>query len=276
MKLNKDNLLRLLAGAVALALIGGILFVTTSFVGNPLTAFLATRAVRQYVGEKYPALDLTVGKATYNFKTGSYMARARSGTSPDTHFAVYYRRGRVERDDYENYVLGLHNTLQRLSDEYSELAAGIIASELGYEDNTVRVMYDKEVYDNGNGAEALTLDMEFDRRLPLPAEVTIGLAAVDDTLEGIARVLMDAHRAFVNNGCVFVRYGLYAENDGALVMVHGVTPADIESGELVSRLEQAEQDRDDPAVKGQETKDSEPPDEAPAERISVFRKRAQE
>ena len=53
----------------------------TAFTGNPVTAFLATRAARRYVAEKYQDLDLTVGKAVYNFKMGSYMARAKSGAA---------------------------------------------------------------------------------------------------------------------------------------------------------------------------------------------------
>jgi hypothetical protein len=273
MEKGRNPLWRIIAGVVALALIGGLLSFVTAFTGNPVTAFLATRAARQYVAEKYQDLDLTVGKAVYNFKMGSYMARAKSGASPDTHFAVYYRGGRVERDDYEAYVLGMHNTLQRLSDDYSALAAGIIASELGYADNTTWVMYDKGVLDEGEVIEVLTLDMEFDRGLPLETEVMIRLPETDGTLAGIAQLLEEAHRAFIKHGCVFARYGLYADNDGALVMVSGITPADIESGELVSRLEQAEREAGEAPDRGKETRDTEErAGELPEERISVFRK----
>ena len=44
---------------------------------------------------------------------------------------------------------------------------------------------------------------------------------------------------FVDNDCNFNKYDLYAENDGMLVMVNGVTSADIESGELTDLLEKA-------------------------------------
>jgi oligoribonuclease (3'-5' exoribonuclease) len=99
------------------------------------------------------------------------------------------------------------------------------------------VMYDKSVYENAH--DSLELDMKFDKSLPIDAEVTIRLDLQDNSLEGIAKVLTDAHRAFADNGCNFIKHALSAENDGMLVMVHEVTAADIESGELVRLLKEA-------------------------------------
>ncbi|MBM4764568.1 hypothetical protein [Bacillus sp. B15-48] len=237
MKNRKKLLLKIIAGSLAIALIGGILFITNSFVGNPISASFANKTIKQYVEQNYSSLDLELQKASYNFKDGSYAARAESKTSIDTKFYIYYRDGEILRDDYETYVIGKFNTLQRLSDEYSVLAKNIVARELGFENNTTMVLYDKDEYENSNGV--LELDMKFSRTLPMKAEVTIRLDLSDSSLEGIAKVLTDAHKAFINNDCIFNKYDLYAENDGMLIMVNGVTPADIESGELISRLEEA-------------------------------------
>lgn len=229
--------LKILAGVVAITLICSILFITNAFVGNPISAMMANKAIEKYVDKNYFSLDLEIEKARYNFKDASYVAMAKSKTSIDTKFAIYYRNGKVQRDDYESYVLGMFNTLQRLSNEYSTIAKDIVAKELGYENNTTMVMFNKDEYENSN--DILELDMKFDKALPMDAEVTIRLDLKDNSLEGVAKVLTDAHKAFIDNNCNFKKYGLYAENDGMLVMVNEVTPADIESGELISRLEEA-------------------------------------
>ncbi|AOT72015.1 YfjL-like protein [Geosporobacter ferrireducens] len=237
MENRKKPILRILAGFAAAVLIAGMLFITNSFVGNPISAMLANKVIKQYVDQNYSSLDLEIEKASYNFKDGAYMARVKSKTSIDTKFAVYYRDGKVQRDDYESYVLGMFNTLQRFSEEYSAVAKNIIAKELGYLNNKTMVMVHKEIYENPG--DIVELDMKFDKTLPIRAEVTLQLDLADHSIEGIAKVLTDAHKAFAENDCYFDQYGLYAENDGMLIMISGVTPADIESGELAGLLEAA-------------------------------------
>lgn len=234
MKNNTRLILKVAAAVIAITLIGGLLFFTNAFVGNPISAAIANRAIEKYVGENYPYLDLEVEKVIYNFKTGSYMARAKSKTSIDTQFAIYYRSGDI-RDDYESYVLGKFNTLQRLSDEYSVIAKNIIAEELGYENNTTIVLYKTD----DKAKDILELDMEFDRSLPLDAEVIIRLDLEDTSLEEVAKVLTEAHQAFLENNCYFTEYSLYGEKGDTHVSVHGVTPEDIESGELIKLLKEA-------------------------------------
>jgi len=243
MKNTKKQILKILAGLVAVVLIFGMLFVTNAFIGNPISAMRANSAIKQYVDKNYSSLDLEIEKAKYNFKDTAYVARAKSKTSIDTKFSIYYYNGKVQRDDYASYVLGMFNTLQRLSDEYSYIAKDIIAKELGYENNTAMVMFDKDEHVN----DILELDMKFDKGLPINSEVLIRLDLDDNSLEGIAKVLTDSHEAFVDNDCNFNKYGLYAENDGMLVMVTGVTPSHIESGKLTNLLVEA---KDNDGVNG--------------------------
>ena len=235
---HKKIILKVLAGIVAIALIGGMLFITNSFVGNPISAMIASKAIQEYINQNYSNLDLEPGKTNYNFKDGSYMAFVKSQASIDTRFAIYFFDGQVQRDNYELYVLGMSNTLERLAEEYSAVAKKIIADELGYTKNTTVVRYDKGEYENINSI--LALDMKFDRSLPINAEVTIRLELQDNSLEGIAEILIAAHQAFVDNGCYFRKYGLYADNEGLLVMVSEVTPQDIMGGELVQLMGRAQ------------------------------------
>lgn len=235
------KLLKVLAGITAILLIGVLFFITSAFVGNPITAMRADRAVKKYLEENYSFLDLEVEKARYNFKDGSYIARAWSKTNIDIHFPIYYRDGKILRDDYNSHVLGMFNTLQRLSEEYSALAKSLVAKELGYE-NTTMVMYDKSEY--GDEKEILQLGMEFDRTLPLQTEVLLRLDLTDNSLESVAKILEDAHHVFIKHGCHFSKYGMFSEADGRLVMVNGVTPSDIKSGKLFELLKEAEKNED--------------------------------
>jgi hypothetical protein len=63
--------------------------------------------------------------------------------------------GQVQRDNYDSYVLGMFNTLDRLADEYSTEVKQIIDNKLGYSNNTNWVMYDKDEYGNKNSILAL-------------------------------------------------------------------------------------------------------------------------
>ena len=234
---NKTKLtLRILAAILAFTLIGGIFYVTNSIMGNPISRILADKTIREYVEQNYSFLDLEVEKPIYNFKTGSYMARAKSKTSIDTHFAIYAKNGKVTNDHYEINVLGMFNTRERLAQEYSLLARKIISQELGYKDNTTYVIYKNDEKSN----EILQLDMKFDHKLPLNAEVNLRLELEDTSLENLANVLLNAHQAFLKNDCYFYRYNIYSEGDESNISVFGVTPEDIESGQLANLLEEEE------------------------------------
>ncbi|MBU5256984.1 hypothetical protein [Tissierella praeacuta] len=257
----RNKILKIFAGLFAILLIGGILFITNAFVGNPISAKIAEKTINQYVKENYSFLDLEVEKPIYNFKFNEYISKAKSRTSIDTKFNIYYRNGKVHHDNYESFVLKKFNTIERFSHEYTDFAKRIIAKELRYEKNNTRVMYDKTIYENGN--DALQLDMKFDKSLPIDAEVNIGVDVENVTIENIAKILIDAHKAFIKNSCYFKKYGLFIENDKILVMVSEVTSDDIESGDLVSLLQSAKDYKDDTIVEEGEEKYYE-------ERMSVY------
>lgn len=235
--MKKIKPLKIVAGMSALVLIFGILFVTNAFVGNPISKAFANRSIKKYVEQKYSLLDLQVEKPIYNFKFGSYMARAQSKTSIDTKFAIYYRDGKVYRDDYDSYVLGMFNTIQRLGEEYSTLAKSLVSKELGFSENTTMVTYEKGEYENAK--TNLKLDMKFDKNIPMDAEITLRFNLENNSIKNIAKIFKDAHKVFLENGCKFTKYGLYAEGNEGYVMVNEVTPAHIENEEFEKLLERA-------------------------------------
>lgn len=233
----KKKGVKIIIGLIMIALIGSMSFVINAIVGNPISAMIADRGIKQYVSQTYPEMDLEIEKASYNFKNGTYWARVSSKDSMDTKFYISYGNGKIQGDSYEHTVLGMFNTLDRLSREYSVVAKEVIDKHLGYENSSVTVMFDKDEYENIK--DSLALDMAFDKTLPLRTEVTIGLNLMDNSLESIAKILTDVHKVFIDNEYIFSKYDLYVEKGEMLVMLNGVTPMDIESGELIERLEKA-------------------------------------
>ncbi len=238
MKRNKVS--KVFAAILAVVLISGILLITNAFIGNPISAKIAQRAVRNYVGEKYPFLGLKLGKPIYNPKDGSYVVWAESETSMDTKFNINYRDGEVYYDSYEFDVLHMHNTLRRLEDEYTYIVRQILEDELGHRDNSARVMYDKDGYESARYKDIFKLDMEFDRSLPLDSGVSLSIKDIEDvSLENISKILADVHSVFVDNECYFQEYGLYIGDSDTVVTIYGVTSENIEGGQLLDLLQQA-------------------------------------
>jgi hypothetical protein len=244
--MKRNKVLKILTVILALVLISGVLFITNVFVGNPVSAKIAEKAIRNYINEKYSSLDLELEKPIYDPKSGSYIAWAKSKTSIDTKFSINYRNGEIYHDSYEFDVLHMHNTLRRLEDEYTYIAGQILEDELGYGDDSARVMYDKDDYENAGHRDTLKLDMEFSRSLPLNPEISLSLKGIEDvSLENISKILIDSYETFLDNECYFKKYGMYAGDNGTVVTVYGVTPEDIEGGQLLGLLQQAKDHRDD-------------------------------
>lgn len=268
---NTKSASKIIVLIIASSLIAVILFIANSFTGNPISSAFANRAIKDYAAQNYSSLDLEVEKAHYNFKYGGYMARAKSKSSIDNHFAIYYRNGKVQRDDYESYVLGKYNTLSRLEDEYSELVIPMLSKVVGLENNRAMVQVEKREYLKAN--ENIKLDMNFNKTLPIDFNLTIRADLSDNSLKSIATILENAHKVLVYNGCTFTAYDISSEYDGVLVMISNVTPSDIESGELEKLLQDAQNYEDDELDKTIEKGDEKP---EPAKRIRVFIKDGKE
>lgn len=244
--MKRNRVLKIFAAILAVILISGILLITNAFVGNPVSAKIAEKAIKNYVNEKYSFPDLELEKPVYDPKGGSYITLAKSKTSMDTKFSINYRDKEVYYDSYEFDVLHMHNTLRRLEDEYTYIVRQILEDELGYGDNSARVMYDKDDYEGARYKDILKLDMEFDRSLPLNSGVSLSIKDIEDvSLENISKILADAYRVFVDNECYFREYGLYIGDSDTVVTIGGVTPEDIEGGQLLDLLQQARDHKDD-------------------------------
>lgn len=234
---NKDNKgLRILAGVLAIVLILGILLITSAFVGNPISSRIARNNTKEYISNNYNFLNLQMEDTLYNFKDGSYVTGVYSNTNIDTRFNIYYRRGKIS-DDYNSRVLGMFNTIQRLSQEYSRLISNIISNRLGYKDEGSWVSYSDNIYENSK--DIIELDMKFHKDLPLYTEVTINISSKDNTLEMAAGLLETTHKTFIEEGYIFNQYGLLSQGEKKSINIYQVKPTDIEGGNLLNLLKEA-------------------------------------
>lgn len=233
---TKRLILKILAACTAFVLIAGILTITNSFVGNPVSAYIAQKKINSYIDRNYSFLDLKVERPRYNFKFGEYMSRVKDSKNIDIHFSVYYRKGEI-RDSYASDVIGKFNVIQRLENEYTAYLRSLLSKEEEFYGNTSMVMYEKGLYEGKS--EVIKLGMDFDKSLPLEASALIRIEKGDASLEDAAGLLTKAHRIFKENGCKFIYYDLYCEGKDDYIMVNRVTAEHIESGRLQEMIQQA-------------------------------------
>lgn len=202
----KRKFLKILAAAAAFVLIAVLFLLTDSFVGNPVSAWIAAKKIQTYTAQTYPNMDLTVGKASYNFKNGEYFCMVQSDTSQDTAFSIGYKNGTL-KDRYQSEVAGRFTTYRRLSDELNKNIKRIIAQEFPYE--TDMVIGDFSEADDEGRKKNLELDMKLDmENLPLPVSITVYVYEEKRTVEVLAQRLRELDRVMSANRIFPQKYSL--------------------------------------------------------------------
>lgn len=184
----KKKILKMAAAVTAFILIGIILFITNSLVGNPVSKALAQKNVKKYVEENYKNLNLEIGETNYNFKSSNYYTFVQSKDSIDTNFSIFSGiNGKVIMDSYEDNVLSYWNTYIRLDEDYRNIVEPLIENNLEYNFDMVIAGLDKLDKDS----EKLTLDMKFDiNDIPLDEYVTVYLYTDNLTWENVAETAL--------------------------------------------------------------------------------------
>lgn len=204
----KKKSLRILAGSVAIFLIALLIFVTNSFVGNPISKMIAKNAIHNHVEENFANMDLEITDVIYSFKFGEYIAHANSPTSEDTNFSLTYRGGNVV-DNYEMSVLDKWNTYSRIEEEYSDFVKPIIEENFPYEIEMLFVSLIKNEEDN----EKLTLDMEVDfYQMPLSSSLSIFIYETQHSWEKIAKIALELNALLEKNRIEIDNYSIVLSN----------------------------------------------------------------
>lgn len=193
--LGKEDkaILRIGASALAFLFIGLILFVTHSFVGNPISKALSTQAAKKHLEENYPDLALKPNKAAYSFKDGQYFVFVRSTESMDTHFSIYCNAyGKVLSDDYRQKVTGGWNTYIRLHQQCQKVLTPIIEDNLPYQFDMILAGLDDKAVAGKSEMSNLSLDMPLDLHQP-PFPITLSVTLYIDVLswKNIAKIALE-------------------------------------------------------------------------------------
>lgn len=112
------KVLKIGALALALCLIGGILYLVSLFTGTPwgwVNAYVqGQKVIANHEGENY-----RIARIVYDFKLADYYVHLTTPDHIDGDFTVRIDGDNVF-DDYESRVLGLENTATRINEAYRE------------------------------------------------------------------------------------------------------------------------------------------------------------
>lgn len=191
--------------ALTLLLIaGGIFAFINSFTGNPISAALADRKIRQYAAGTYPSMDLSLSPAVYSIKANGYISHAQSATSQDTQFTLQYSRGRVT-DDYAYEVTNHFTTYRRLSEDFDRRVTALIEKE--YPHRTTMVLGDLQ-----GDTQPLTPDAPLDLdNMPMDLHLVVYVLSEKRDAAQMAARLLELHRLLLSQGIAIDTYTLRLE-----------------------------------------------------------------
>ena len=219
---------------VAVAFIGIILFIGNSFVGNPISSFLAKGVAQKYIAKTYPDLDLTITESGYNFKFSNYYFKVNSKNSIDTHFTVDVSGNNVQ-DDYEFRVLQGNNTYDRYCEEYKKETEVLIKNKIVGVSN-IRVLTDgkllTEEYVDG-------IDLPFDKSKFNDVDYLVSLSDKSFDTVYIASTIKTIYTTLKDNGYDCKKISLNVENGDKYIEISGVEPKHIEEADFESIIQKA-------------------------------------
>ena len=192
------------AAVVILLILGFAFCLINSFSGNPVSAFVASRRIQDYVTVNYPASDLVLSDVKYNFKNNAYGCHAQSPKSEDTKFYIQYNHGRVS-DDYEYEVANHFTTYRRLSKDFDDMATDIIGKEYPHETTLI-------IGDLIGDTQLLTPDVPLNLSdMPLQLSLTVYILSDVRNEEQMASFLLELHQLMLSKKIPIDQYSLRLE-----------------------------------------------------------------
>lgn len=255
---------KIITGAVALVLIGAILWFANGLVGNPVSRMVAENAAKDYVAENYPDMQLELSDATYNLKNSNYRVIAKSPTSIDTHFDLAISSlGEIRYDSYKDDVLQKWNTYERINNGYGSMADPIFDSEsfpyssdicyaelIARPDTITSDDHDSFGPEYGLDIEVLELDKKYDMEELGKAAGHIVFYTEDEdvSIKRAAGIILDLKNILDQNNVFFYAIDFVLEkprldekpnHDDTAIRVNGFLYSDIYEDGLEQRIEEA-------------------------------------
>ena len=206
-KISKKSLyLRIAAGVAGFVLLCICVTFTMSFTGNPISSFMAKKAAKEYVANKYPEYDMVIKDSMYNFKIGGYDVDVQDKNSQDICFSVWYRDfDGIVGDNYEEMVVEQGSTVVRLENEMGEEVKRVIykyAEDKGLKISgrcyTSLFKYISEL--KRNNEKLPSLNTPFSKELGLKGEYFIDFTVKNElTNEEIADIINEIYDVLTEN-----------------------------------------------------------------------------
>lgn len=200
----KIHIRHIITTIVILFFLGLVCSFINSFTGNPVSAFIASRRIRDYAAATYSTLDLELSEVKYNFKNSAYGCQVHSKKSEDTKFYICYSHGRVS-DDYKYEVANHFTTYRRMSKDFNDMVTNII--EKGYPHETTLIIGDLI-----GDTQLLTPDIPLDlNNIPLQLSLTVFILS-DVRDEGqMAASLLELNQLMLSKDIAIDQYTIRLE-----------------------------------------------------------------
>jgi len=197
----KIHIRYLVAAIVILFFLGFVFYFVNLFTGNPVSAFIASHKIRDYVAVTYPALDLELSEVKYSFTNSTYGCHAQSKKSEDTKFYIGYSHGRVS-DDYEYEVANHFTTYRRLSKDFNDMVTEIIEKEYPHKTTLI-------ISDLIGDTQQLTPDTPLNlNNMPLQLSLTVHILSEVRNEDRMAAILLELHRLMLSKDIKIDQYTL--------------------------------------------------------------------
>ncbi|OON95178.1 MAG: hypothetical protein ATN31_11420 [Candidatus Epulonipiscioides saccharophilum] len=250
---------KIIAIIIAVSLILGLLFVTNSFVGNPVSKYLVDRNSDKYIEEQYSDLDL-VKEIGFEFKTSRYYVKLKSETIKDLYFSLDYSlTGQLINDLYENNITEGWNVLMRLDKDYRTEVDAIwyalkdnpLFKEIdsfissGYLMNKVNDDHMSAVFEDRSGGidgSTLELDKEYDLAqigaMGGVINIAVRFSDGDESYERGAEALKEIKTICdeANIGFYYINLSIFNEEGNSAYMFKFFPYSEIDSDNLVEKI----------------------------------------
>jgi len=234
---------RIAAATAAFILIAGLLSIANEFMGNPVSAYFATKDIQRYVEEKYPEFNLKVEKVKYN-KFAVYSSNIVSPTEPDLHFQVIRRRDKTIYDSYEGDVLLGYNTHRRFSQELTEEIETLLTAKYGEKlGGRCSAQFDTMSFNELFRKGVVKLNQPYSKDFQCSIRMFVNLKIDPATPENIAQHIIEVNSFLEEQGySVDTLLGVYTDNTKEGYSV-SVDKDYIEEENLAKRIQKAIDDR---------------------------------
>ena len=217
MKNKSKKILALILGIILVIFVLGF---ANSFVGNPLSKFMAAKATEKYIAEKYPNIPLEIDEVGYNFKDGSYFVLCQSPYSIDTIFSIHCDSfGHIKYDNYEFEVENKMTTHRRLYMQIREYSTKLFTDKFPEYNIDMAFL----ALNGSEFNENLELDMTLDiHNPPQNLEAIIWINDNNPTFEKMAEIMIKTEEICKNDNIPVYSYDIRLQNEDGNLWLYNI------------------------------------------------------